>query len=302
MNHKASITMPGSVSLRALFSILSLFIPLFAFTSSAAGQGLNWEGQTGAFITPFAYTSKSSNDNIGHPQVAFHFLNTGSVIGNNMQASITVGFLGHAEFGYTRSFNAAGKTAGLSPLFEGGFNTVHGKFNFVPENAAKTKWVPGLAAGFVARTQVRHVGAVLKAKDTANGDLYLVATKTVTQVKGLPFLLNFGVKATNASVFGIAGNAPDWQARAFGAAAIVVKGPSKSTLIFGSEFAQQPHFIKDLPGATVPTTLTYFVRIVPNGEVPFNLDFGVAQAVGKIAPGVDLKARNQLAMGLSYRF
>lgn len=302
MNHNSRFPFFGSVSLRALFPILSLSILLLAFSGSAAGQGLNWEGQTGAFITPFAYTSKSPSDNIGHPQIAFHFLNTGSVIGNNMQASITVGVAGKAEFGYTRSFNAAGKTAGLSPLFEGGFNTVHGKFNFVPENAAKTKWVPGIAAGFVARTQVRHVGGVIKAQDTTNGDLYVVATKTITQVKGLPFLLNFGYKATNASVFGIAGNAPDWTGRAFGAAAFVVQGPAKSTLIFGSEFAQQPHFIKDLPGATVPMTLTYFVRIVPKGEVPFNIDFGVAQAAGKIAPGVDLKARNQFAMGMSYRF
>jgi hypothetical protein len=302
MNHKPTSIVSGSVSLRALFSLLSLSILLAVFSSSAAGQGLNWEGQTGAFITPFAYTSKSPNDNLGHPQVAFHYLNTGSVIGNNMQASITVGLFGRAEFGYTRSFNAAGKTAGLSPLFEGGFNTVHGKFNFVPENAAKTKWVPGIAAGFVARTQVRHVGGVLNNQDTNNGDLYVVATKTVTQIKGLPFLVNIGYKATNASLFGITGNAPDWTGRAFGAAAFVVKGPAKSTLILGSEFAQQPRFIKDLPGATLPTTLTYFVRIVPNGEVPFNLDFGVAQAAGKVAPGVDVKARNQFAMGMSYRF
>lgn len=302
MNYIPAKSIRGSVSLPALLSILSLSILFFALPNSAAGQGLNWEGQTGAFITPFAYTSKSPNDNIGHPQVAFHFLNTGSVIGNNMQASITVGLFGRAEFGYTRAFSVAGKTTGLSPLFEGGFNTVHGKLNVVPENAGKTKWVPSIAGGFVARTQVRRVGGVLKAQDTTNGDLYVVATKTITQVKGLPFLVNVGYKATNASIFGIAGNAPDWQGRAFGAAAFVVKGPAKSTLILGSEFAQQPRFIKDLPGATVPTTLTYFVRVIPKGEIPFNIDFGVAQAAGKIAPGVDLKARNQFAMGMSYRF
>ena len=28
-----------------------------AWTPGACAQGLNWEGQTGAFITPFAYTS-----------------------------------------------------------------------------------------------------------------------------------------------------------------------------------------------------------------------------------------------------
>ncbi len=288
-----------------LLTYLLLTVALTLLTAPfclVSAQGLNWEGQTGAFITPFAYTSQSPTDGVGRPQVAFHFLNTGSVVGNNMQASATLGFLGRAEIGYTRSFNVAGSSTAFSPLFEGGFNTFHGKLTLVPENAAKTKYVPAIAAGFVVRSQVKHVGGVLTNKETTNGDFYLVGTKTITQVKGLPFLLNFGVKGTNASVFGIAGNATKWEARAFGAVAFVFKGPAKSTLIFGSEAAQQPRYIKDLPGATVPTTMTYFVRIVPMPEKAFNLDFGVAQAVGKIAPGVDLKARSQFAMGTSYRF
>ncbi|MBS1812872.1 MAG: DUF3034 family protein [Acidobacteria bacterium] len=285
--------------------IASFFLPmalLMVFSVCSLAQGLNWEGQTGAFITPFAYTSPSPADGIGHPNVAFHYLNTGSVIGNNFQGSITVGLMGRAEFGYTRSFVSAGDTT-LSPLFKNGFNTVHGKVNFIPENVKKTKWVPGISAGFVARTQVRRVGGAIKAQDTTNGDIYLVATKVITQIPGLPILLNAGVKATNASIFGLAGNASAWQGRAFGAAAFVLKGPSrKSQVIVGSEFAQQPRHIQDLPGAVVPTTMTYFARIVPNSEKPFNIDFGIAQAAGKIAPGVDVKARAQFAMGITYRF
>ncbi|MFN7928604.1 MAG: DUF3034 family protein [Blastocatellia bacterium] len=287
---------------RQLPSILVPVILILLFSACALGQGLNWEGQTGAFITPFAYTSPSSADGIGHPNVSFHYLNTGSVIGNNFQGSITVGALGRTEFGYTRSFVSAGNTT-LSPLFKNGFNTVHGKVNFIPENVKKTKWVPGVSVGFVARTQVQRVGGAIKAKDTTNGDIYLVATKVITQIPNLPILLNVGVKATNASIFGLAGNASAWQGRAFGAAAFVLKGPSKkSQVIVGSEFAQQPRYIKDLPGAIVPTTMTYFARIVPNSEKPFNIDFGIAQAAGKIAPGVDVKARAQFAMGITYRF
>ena len=53
----------------------------------------------------------------------------------------------------------------------------------------------------------------------------------------------------------------------------------------------------------MPTALTYFVRIIPAPErVPINVDFGVAQAVGQIMPGVQLKARNQFAAGISYQF
>ncbi|MGA2436217.1 MAG: hypothetical protein ABSG25_13150 [Bryobacteraceae bacterium] len=55
-----------------------------------------------------------------------------------------------------------------------------------------------------------------------------------------------------------------------------------------------------MPGADVPTTITYAARIVPSPKAKFNVDFGVAQAAGKILPGVDLEARHQFALGISY--
>jgi hypothetical protein len=288
--------------------MLSKHIPTFilflvAGSIAASAQSLNWEGQTGVFVTPLAYTAASPKDNIGKPIVAYHYLDAGDVLGGFHTASVTVGLLGRTEFGYTRTFHQAGDTAGLSPLWKGGFNIVHGKVNLVPENSAKQKWLPALSVGFVARTQVNHVSGVLGNKTYNNADFYLVATKTVTQVKGLPLVFNLGYKATNASVFGLAGNAPAYKGRAFGAAAFVLKGPHKSQLIFGSEFAQQPREVRNLPGADVPTTITYAARIVPLPEkAKFNIDFGVAQAAGKILPSVDLHARHQFALGISYGF
>ena len=281
---------------------LALLAVLFVSSVTAFGQGLNWEGQTGALVTPFAYTSSSPSNNFGRPQISFHFLNTGPVVGNNIQTSATVGFLKRFEFGYTRSFKELGSTEGLSPLFDGGFNIIHAKVNFLPENFGKHNYVPALAFGFVARTQVRHVGGILNNKDTANGDIYLVATKVISQVKKLPVLLNFGVKATNASVFGIAGNASARQGRLFGAAGFFVKGPAGSTAILGSEFVQQPHHIQGLPGATVPTTLTYIVRFIPSEKLKLAFDFGVVSAVGTITPGVNINARHQFGTGITYQF
>ena len=267
----------------------------------AVAQSLNWEGQTGVFVTPLAYTAASPNSGIGKPVVAYHFLNAGEVLGNFHTVSATAGLFGLAEFGYTRTFHQEGSTPGLSPLWDGGFNVVHGKIKVLPENVSKHNWVPALAVGFVARTQVRHVSGVLSNRDNNNSDFYLVATKTVTQVKGLPLVLNLGYKATNASVFGLAGNAPAYKGRLFGAGAFVLKGPAKSQVILGSEFAQQPRDVKDLPGAIVPTTITYAARIVPAPErSKLNIDFGVAQAAGKILTGVDLKVRHQFALGISY--
>jgi hypothetical protein len=290
------------ISIRSLGNILVVSSLALVLAGVAAhAQSLNWEGQTGVFVTPLAYTAPSGKSGIGRPIVAYHYLNAGDVLGGFHTSSVTVGLAGRTEFGYTRTFHQPGDTAGLSPLWKGGFNIVHGKLNLVPENVNKHTWAPALSAGFVARTQVGHVSGVLANKKYNNGDFYLVATKTVTQVKGLPLVFNLGYKATNAQVFGLAGNAPGYKGRLFGAAAFVVKGPAKSQLIFGSEFAQQPREVQNLPGATVPTTITCAARIVPLPErAKLNIDFGVAQAAGKILPGVDLKARHQFALGISY--
>ena len=289
-----------------LFSIarpLAALIILVAGSAVAPAQSLNWEGQTGVFVTPLAYTAASPSTGIGKPIVAYHFLDAGGVLGEFHTASATVGLLGRVEFGYTRTFHEAGDTANLSPLWKGGFNIVHAKVNLIPENTAKQKWLPAISAGFVARTEDNHVGGVLAGRTYTNADFYAVATKTVTQVKALPLVFNLGYKATNASVFGLAGNAPAYRGRLFGAGAFVLKGPAKSQIVLGSEFAQQPREVRNLPGADVPTTITYAARIVPLPErAKFNVDFGVAQAAGRILPGVDLQARHQFALGVSYGF
>jgi len=274
---------------------------IFVIAPLAHAQNLNWEGQTGAFVTPFAYTSPSPAGGIGRPSVAFHYLDGGDVLGGFYEVSGTVGFLNRFEVGYTRALNSAGTTAGLSPLFEGGFNIFHGKANLLPENAGKHNYIPALSVGFVARTQVRRVGGVITGKDTNNGDFYLVATKTITAIKGLPIVANVGFKVTDSSVLGIAGNAPDWQGGAFGAIGFVLPGPAKSKIVVGSEALQEPHHIQNLPGATLPTTLTYFARVLPP-KIPLNIDFGVAQAANQVLPGAALHARSQFAFGTSYRF
>jgi hypothetical protein len=302
---------------RKLLIGISLFV-VTVFSQAVFAQGLNWEGQTGALITPFAYTAGSPAGKFGKPEVAFHYLNTGNVIGNDYQLSITEGVGKHFEFGYTGAFSSSGSSP-LTSLFSNGFSELHGKFTIVNENAHKTKWVPAIAVGALGRFGAQRVSYYVTPQTPGstdkNGDFYIVATKTITQVKGLPFVLSFGEKVTNASVLGIAGNAGNalngdqrWQGRLFGAAAFVVKGPAKATLIFGSEAAQEPRYVQGLNtalnvNATIPTTLSYFVRVVPHLEgSPLQVDLGVVQAAGNITPGLDLNARARVGMGVSYHF
>ena len=281
--------------------LVTITVSIAAFADSLHAQNIGWEGETGVFVTPLAYTAKSPKTGLGNPLVGFHYLNGGGVLGDFYNISGTVGAFSRLEFGYTRSLHSLGGDPDFSPLWTNGFNIVHGKFNFVSENAGKTTWVPALSVGFVARTSVQNVGGVLQNKETANGDVYFVASKTITQT-GLPIILSGGVRGTNAQLWGLGGNAPEWSARAFGAVGFVVKLPKGANAIFAAEIAQQPAHPDQLPTAVIPTTITYAVRLSPAPETRLNIDFGVAQIAGKIAPGVDLQARSRLGLQVSYGF
>jgi hypothetical protein len=303
-----------SILRRASLATALLASIMLAASTIALGQSLNWEGQTGIFVTPLAYTVPSSHKGFGMPVVSYHYLDAGDVLGGFHQMSVTVGMFQRVEFGYTRTLHQDGSTPGLSALWSDGFNTFHAKLNFITESmGSKKSWRPAVSMGFVARSQVRNVGGVLRGVDTSNADFYLVATKSVTQFPKVPLVFNFGVKATNASLLGLAGNAPGYSGRLFGAGAFVFRGPKGSTLVLGSEFTQQPRSIQDLPGAVMPTTITYALRIVPAGAFPsphgwgeenpkLTIDIGLAQAAGNIMPGVRLNARHQFALGISYQF
>jgi hypothetical protein len=275
---------------------------VLVLAGSLRAQNIGWEGETGVFVTPLAYTAASPANGLGRPLVAFHYLDGGGVLGNFYEVSVTEGAFKRFEFGYTRALHTEGGNPNFSPLWHNGFNIVHGKANLLSENAGKNNWVPAISVGFMARSQVHNVGGALLNKDTTNGDVYVVASKLITQTKVLPIILSGGVRRTNAELWGMGGNAPGWSNRAFGAAAFVVKLPKKASVVFGAEVAQQPRHPAELPTAIIPTTLTYCMRLSPSPESKLNIDFGVAQIAGKIAPGVDLQARSRIGLQISYGF
>ena len=308
MSNERNLNRVGSIARRFGVTLAILFIVIMG-QRAAFGQSLNWEGQTGVFVTPLAYSVSSGDAPLSLPVVSYHLLDAGPVLGNFHQVSISMGAFNRVEFGYTGNLHQDGSTAGLSSLWSGGFNAVHGKVNLFRERRGG---LPALSVGFVARTEVRNVGGVIQGHDTNNQDFYVVATKTVTQIRKLPLVFSAGFKATNASLLGLAGNAPGYYGRAFGAAGFAFKGPGRSTILLGSEVLQEPRRIEGLPGAAIPTTITYAVRIVPSGALPIHgwgiekpkltLDFGMAQVAGNIMSGVNLQARHQFAFGISYGF
>ena len=268
-------------------------------------QDLGLEGPTGVFVTPLAYVQQSPANNLGMPTVGYHFLDAGSVIGYFSNVSVTDGAFNRMEFGYTRDVHETAGDKTWSYLWHPGFNIFHAKVNVIRENACGYDWMPAVSVGFLERTQVHNVGGTLHGKSTNNADIYIVATKTITQTGAMPIVLSGGIRGTNAELYGFAGNATRFQAEPFGAVAFVFKGPVKSSIILASEVAPQPPHAEHLLGGKIPTLETYAIRVVPAPEGPyskFNVDFGIAHIANHIMPGVDLKAQHQVAFGISYGF
>lgn len=288
----------NKISGRVLGAVL-LTLPLPVMMQA---QNIGWEGETGVFVTPLAYTVGSPAKGFSNPYVGFHFLDGGKVIGNFYETSVTFGALGRTEFGFTRNIQSNGADPSLSNLWSDGFNIVHGKINIVPENWGKHNWIPAFSVGGMGRWGIENVGGALFHKKTSNGDVYGVGSKTILSDSKLPVILTGGVRGTNAQLWGMGGNAPNWEARAFGSAAFVVKLPNKATMVFASEVAQQPKHPEGFPNLIIPTTVTYAVRLLPAPEHKLAVDFGVAQIAGHVQPGVNLKARAQLGMQVTYGF
>lgn len=306
---RPSIRLVGRFALFALFGIAFMA----GFSTRSHAQGLGWEGETGVFVTPLAYTQSTENGKV-RVTAAYHYLNAGSVIGDFHEVSLEAGVGKRVEFGYTRDIHTFGDNANLSYLWQNGFDIFNAKVNVVPEGYNKIKWVPAVSVGGVMRTDDRNVGNYVAdaAKNPTesggrnNGDVYLVGSKTLPTGK-TPVLISAGVRGTDAVLWGMAGNAPDWTAQAFGSVAVVCPLPHRNTIVFASEAAHQPHHPYMFDGVrgtklNIPTTLTYAARYIPNWKYKVNFDVGVAQIAGQVAPGVDLKARHQVGVQMSYAF
>jgi hypothetical protein len=294
-------------------------------------QNLTLEGQTGGFITPTAYVVYGEKGHVfSHPAVGYHFVNANKVIGDIHTFSIAEGFANRAEVGYTRSVHWTGDSADFSSLWHyAGMNIFNGKVVAIKDGQFGP-WTPGLAGGFVVRTGDKFVsgavgqelagleGIVQAAKAYTNEDVYVVATKTWLHPP-LPFLLNLGWTATNASIYGIGGQATRFGGRLFGGVGIPLPGPFKTAIVPAAGFSQEPPTSVNLGAiliggrAHLPTTLDYAVRITQKEHPHFAFDIGVGQVAGMIGTTealtpdgpvlipVNLEARHVVGVGLSIR-
>jgi hypothetical protein len=301
-----------------------------------SAQHLTLEGQTGGFITPTAYVVYADKGQFfSHPSVGYHMINATTVIGRIQTFSVTEGFANRAEAGYTRSYHTLGDSnvtsaGAFSQLWNySGMNIFHGKA-VIFKDGQFGKAMPGIAVGGIVRTGDHFVSGHLNKElglgaDTAytNGDVYIAATKMWLKPP-VPFLLNLGWKATNASIFGIGGQSTRFGGRLFGGLGIPLPGPWKTAIVPSAGFTQEPKTAVNMKyimpgGVHLPTTLDYAVRVTQAEHPHFSFDIGVGQVAGNIGTAVlptglpspypptislpvNLQARKVLGMGISYRY
>ena len=111
--------------------------------------------------------------------------------------------------------------------------------------------MPGIAVGGVVRTSDHFVSArrchtrrLIRRpgdwdKSYTNGDVYVAVTKTWAKPP-VPFLLNLGWKATNATIFGIGGQSTRFGGRFFGGLGIPLPIGHGIVAVPSAGFTQEP--------------------------------------------------------------
>ena len=68
------------------------------------------------------------------------------------------------------------------------------------------------------------------------------------------------------------------------------------------EIDQEPQRIKYVPTARLPTDLIYAVRFFRQPDSRWSIDVGTGHLGASLAPGINIKVNNALAIAANYRF
>lgn len=113
----------------------------------------------------------------------------------------------------------------------------------------------------------------------------------------MPIVVSGGVKASNASLFGFAGNAPGWSPCGFFFGGVNLGG----RVLLGGEYAQQPKEIEGMRATKVPGTVTALVRFTPDPGARLSVEMLFIN-LGDDIGGLKIGAKNRFAFGIGYRF
>jgi len=283
-------------------SLTALFLAGFLSADRMQGQALNMDGQSGIFFQPWADVVPAAAGKFGGPTVSFHIVDAGPVAGDYLNVGVEEGFGNWLEFGFTRSNHTDGGDPEISPLFNfAGMNIFNVKAKVLSAHSHGRKYLPAISVGGVLRTNDPFVSQSVVHKNATNGDIYLVGSKLFVFGAKFAFLLNGGVRGTNAQKYGYGGNTLSWQARAFGGIAFPI--PIKKLVVIAPTFEidQEPERIKYVPTATLPTDLIYAARISHAPDSRWSFDIGTGHVGATLGPGINIKVNNALAFAADFR-
>jgi len=289
--------------IRAQHIFAAVVLAASVFPGRMDAQALNMDGQSGIFFQPWADVVPSTAGKFGDPTVSFHVVDAGPVAGNYLNVGVEEGFGNWLEFGYTRSNHTDGGDPEISPLFNfAGMDIFNAKAKVLPASYHGHKYLPAISLGGVLRTNDPFVSQSVGHKNATNGDIYLVGSKLFVFGTKFAFLLNGGVRGTNAEKYGYGGNTLNWQARAFGGIAFPI--PIKKFILIAPTFEidQEPEKIKYVPTATLPTDLIYAVRISHAPDSRWSFDIGTGHVGATLGPGINIKVNNAIAFAADFRF
>src|ERR1700722_14763882 len=284
-------------------SLTALFLAGLLSADRMQGQALNMDGQSGIFFHPWADVVPSSAGKFGGPTVSFHVVDAGPVAGDYLNVGVEEGFGNWLEFGFTRNNHTDGGDPTISPLFNfAGMNIFNLKTKLIPAGTRKLKYVPAVSVGGGLRTNDPFVVQSVRQTNATNGDVYGVGTELFTFGKKLALLANAGVRGTNAQKYGYGGNTLNWESRAFGGLAFPL--PIKKRILMAPtiEVDQEPDYIKYVPTAHFPTDLIYAVRVSRFPDSKWTFDVGTGHVGAAIAPGLNIKVNNAIAIAADFRF
>jgi hypothetical protein len=284
-------------------SVAALVLAALFFSQRTHAQSLTMDGESGIFLQPLAEVVPSPEHKFGGPTVSFHAVDAGPVAADYINVGVEEGFGNWLEFGFTRAQHTNGADPTVSPFFNfTGMNIFNFKAKLLPSNYVGHKHLPTISLGGVLRTNDPCVVQAVKHQNATNGDVYLVGTKLIMFGKKFGFVANAGVRGTNAQKYGYGGNAVDWEARAFGGLAFPI--PIKNLVVITPAFEvdQEPKRIKFIPTASLPTDLIYAIRLSRLPDSKWSFDIGTGHLGANIAPGINIKSNNAVAIAANYRF
>jgi hypothetical protein len=284
-------------------SVAAVVLAGSVLAGRAGAQALNMDGQSGIFFQPWADVVPSAAGKFDGSTVSFHTVDAGPVAGDYLNVGFEEGFGNWLEFGFTRSNHTDGGDPAISPLFNfAGMNIFNVKAKVLSANSHGHKYLPAISVGGVLRTNDPFVSQSVAHKNATNGDIYLVGSKLFVFGNKFAFLLNGGVRGTNAEKYGYGGNTLNWQARAFGGLAFPI--PIKKLVVIAPTFEidQEPEKIKYVPTATLPTDLIYAVRISHAPDSRWSFDIGTGHVGATLGPGINIKVNNAIAFAADFRF